>query len=439
MSALADYYAALAAKTGAESVLPGAQAQLLGQQALLTGAQARELPLTSASERALQAQQGGLFGAEAGRNRALAAEQEAQTGFLGRAGREALIRGIYASGRASLNNPAPRLVAPGTLTPSTQSQTTRSIFDDEAQSTRRQFGGLPNFNMGSEDIMPQNYDQGTHTVPGEGDGSHDTVPATLAPGEAVLNRGAAELTGRMLIKHLNDLGARMMAASGHTPDGMKGMPAPRAKAGKDKAGYAQGTDTVPSPQSELLQGMNSPLAQGARSIQNPSSGGQAIVDKLRGNTGYAQGTDNVPPAPQSELLQGMASPLAQGARSIQNPSSGGQSLVDKLRGNKNMGDENVQNYAMGTEYVAPLQGTTEYAIKANLSETGMSPGKGMPKAKGYAKGTAKVKKGRGGGKRMRPTTSAGPGLMPQAPMGDESQMPMDPRLMALMQAAGSQQ
>jgi hypothetical protein len=51
---------------------------------------------------------------------------------------------------------------------------------------------------------------GTAKVPGKGDGTKDTVKAKLAPGEAVLNKAAAEGMGRGLIAALNMAGARKM-------------------------------------------------------------------------------------------------------------------------------------------------------------------------------------------------------------------------------------
>lgn len=51
---------------------------------------------------------------------------------------------------------------------------------------------------------------GTARVPGKGDGTKDTVKAKLAPGEAVLNKGAAEHLGRGLIAALNKHGAAKM-------------------------------------------------------------------------------------------------------------------------------------------------------------------------------------------------------------------------------------
>lgn len=54
------------------------------------------------------------------------------------------------------------------------------------------------------------FKKGTAKVPGKGDGTKDTVNAKLAPGEAVLNKAAAEHMGRGLIEALNKLGAEKM-------------------------------------------------------------------------------------------------------------------------------------------------------------------------------------------------------------------------------------
>lgn len=54
------------------------------------------------------------------------------------------------------------------------------------------------------------FAKGTAKVPGKGDGTEDTVPTMLAPGEAVLNKHAAESLGRGFIDALNKVGAQKM-------------------------------------------------------------------------------------------------------------------------------------------------------------------------------------------------------------------------------------
>ena len=58
---------------------------------------------------------------------------------------------------------------------------------------------------------------GLSKVPGKGNPGVDKVPAVLAPGEAVLNQGAANHMGRGAIAALNALGAHAMAAQGTPP------------------------------------------------------------------------------------------------------------------------------------------------------------------------------------------------------------------------------
>lgn len=52
--------------------------------------------------------------------------------------------------------------------------------------------------------------RGLTKVPGKGSGHVDTQPMKLAPGEAVLNKAAAEHLGRGVIKALNALGRQKM-------------------------------------------------------------------------------------------------------------------------------------------------------------------------------------------------------------------------------------
>ena len=76
---------------------------------------------------------------------------------------------------------------------------------------------------------------GANRVPGQGTGKVDTVPAMLAPGEAVLNKHAAETIGRARIAAANAKGARKMGLH-------KGMPLPPARAVPH---FASGTVEVP--------------------------------------------------------------------------------------------------------------------------------------------------------------------------------------------------
>ena len=73
----------------------------------------------------------------------------------------------------------------------------------------------PGFVRGAASVHPgypfgAGYLFGATAVPGQGSGAVDTVPAMLAPHEAVLNQAAADLMGRGRIAALNAQGVRQM-------------------------------------------------------------------------------------------------------------------------------------------------------------------------------------------------------------------------------------
>lgn len=381
MSALADYYSAKANEANAAAALAQQQGGLIGRQTSEVGANA-------AADRFRTTSQGQSSLADAVRNieegRQIAPNAEvarrhtgAQTAQIGSETVGQNIKNTYlpASLRTGLRSTEATTRYNSALT---QEHGLFSNTPDEGLTRQPDpYGTEPEqFNMGTEDTSMYNYDHGEEMVPGEGDGSEDTVHSMLAPGEAVINKGGADVPGvRDLVRFLNDLGAKHMAAAGHAPDGMKGMPARDAKPGSAKT-------------------------------PNGKPVGAAMGDEKM-TPGYVTGTQQVPqgPATQSDIAAGMNSPLAAsgGPRPGYQAPSGGQQLVNQFRGNgRAMGDEDVQNYSMGIEYVPypakgdnMAQGTTQFAEDANLSDTGMqgggkrTPGKGMPK---YAKGTSKVGK-----------------------------------------------
>jgi hypothetical protein len=63
---------------------------------------------------------------------------------------------------------------------------------------------MPNYPFGA------GYMFGANEVPGQGSGRTDTMPAMLAPHEAVLNKAAADLLGPVLIAALNSQGVKQM-------------------------------------------------------------------------------------------------------------------------------------------------------------------------------------------------------------------------------------
>lgn len=66
------------------------------------------------------------------------------------------------------------------------------------------------FATGTESVPEVNLKKGTPKVPGKGSPKVDSVPAKLAPGEAVLNAPAADMAGRGLIAALNKVGAQKL-------------------------------------------------------------------------------------------------------------------------------------------------------------------------------------------------------------------------------------
>lgn len=73
------------------------------------------------------------------------------------------------------------------------------------------YTGLPEItDTGVTTTRRPGFAKGTARVPGKGSGKVDTVPAKLAPGEAVLNKAAADAMGRGLIAKANAAGAKKM-------------------------------------------------------------------------------------------------------------------------------------------------------------------------------------------------------------------------------------
>lgn len=104
----------------------------------------------------------------------------------------------------------------------------KSVTDQPAAPGGNSFLDLIRGQYHAEGTADVSYRAGATKVPGKGSGKVDTVPAMLAPHEAVLNKGAAEHMGRDNITKLNKIGLAKM--------GMVG------KGGKP--GYAMGTPNV---------------------------------------------------------------------------------------------------------------------------------------------------------------------------------------------------
>ena len=92
--------------------------------------------------------------------------------------------------------------------------------------------------MAQQNAPAQSFKAGTAKVPGKGSSKVDSVPAKLAPGQAVLNAAATAHVGHGLINHLNKMGAQQMGM----PPGGPAQPTPA----NGPPGFADGTgDTTP--------------------------------------------------------------------------------------------------------------------------------------------------------------------------------------------------
>lgn len=173
-----------ASKTAAEataSIAPSTVSENLSRAGYYS-AQAADIPLMSESVRDLNAAQ--ALG--------LRAEAQTKTPYT-----EGQIAGATFS---SLGMPSTKTSRPVTLEDVLRSSQTPTVNLEPTK---------PLSKLGTDD-EGQGFAKGIAKVPGKGDGTKDTVPAKLAPGEAVLNKAAAQSMGRGLIAALNAAGARKM-------------------------------------------------------------------------------------------------------------------------------------------------------------------------------------------------------------------------------------
>ncbi|MDR3427799.1 hypothetical protein [Silvimonas sp.] len=197
-----------------------AQAGLMGAQGAYYGAEAQTLP--------------GFRNALSGYYQGMGAAEQAQAGLLG-ANTQQTLHGlgpgnednywIAQSMRPGFTAGQQRLggdngSSDGVTT--TPVGTPRSVMDNGSYPSQSQ--GVTSIGTGAV----SKYAKGTAKVPGKGKPNKDTVPAMLAPGEAVLNQGAADHVGRNLIDVLNAIGAHKMAQQGNPPPGPGGAPVPAA-------------------------------------------------------------------------------------------------------------------------------------------------------------------------------------------------------------------
>ena len=258
-----------------------------------------------------------------------------------------------------------------------------------------------NFAMGTDRVNAMN---GKTSVPGkmppQGQNT-DVTPANLTPGEAVLNRGAAEHLGRDVIDVLNAIGNIKMQGD----KGAVSTPGPVTKAPTDSEngvkgycmggvpGYAQGTgdigsriggmpgpgggywgpngDTPPAPGSNTgirnsvpgMGGVPRPAPASGPAKPAPSimgyADGMSDIPEPGAAVGYADGTSDV-----------MARTHADAARNSQAGGSGevGRDKPAKVTAGKptdsDKGEESTKGYAKGTAKV-PGKGAKKPAAGAS--------------------------------------------------------------------------
>ena len=192
----------------AQSSQTQANAAMLGAQGTssVNFANAGQVAANAAAMRALQGAQGGQLGSEANLNNANALEVAKNAASLRAAQAAAAFRDDASSDSILYNTDFTRRknVAVGNDAGDANGVSVQ-------QSANREGAGPP---IGSEYDPNQpttvSHARGMVRVPGKGDGKTDKVKAILAPGEAVLNKGAADHLGRGGIAALNAIGRAKM-------------------------------------------------------------------------------------------------------------------------------------------------------------------------------------------------------------------------------------
>lgn len=184
--------------------------QLNATNSLLSRAQANNLNARTPAQAALEAAQARLYGAQA-----TGAENDNELGtiadvyglssqiapYLTPTPEDIIAHPRYSSffGPRAIGQPvkvdstlpAPNMTTISKITPT--GTTTQDVLNEDYTNSSR---------LG--------FKKGIARVPGKGDGTKDTVKAKLAPGEAVLNKAAANHMGRGLIAMMNKMGAQKM-------------------------------------------------------------------------------------------------------------------------------------------------------------------------------------------------------------------------------------
>lgn len=295
----------VAADHAAQRGLQNSQAGEAGQRGRLAGAQAGQVGLNDAAQRNLQGSQAGLYGM--------------QTKVLpGVSASENALRAAQAGGIDTAAQVASQGLGLSTLggnvgdAPGSSNDDPTGAPGDTSEKDPTQGDS-----KGGKIKTEKQVLQGKANKPGP----TDTVPAMLTPGEAVLNKGAAEHYGSDVIDHMNRMGLlRMGAQSEHAA--IHGQPDPHAKPpaesdakkkgakGKMVAGGAAPTGNAPpvpvSPQPaggapHPLPGALPGFWQGTSAV-TPSSAGPGMIPWTQTPAPTMQGSTDLAVAPHYGTL-----------------------------------------------------------------------------------------------------------------------------------------
>ena len=413
-----------------------ARAEATRQQALLTGAQAGMVEPLARSSIALQGQQGVLESGQGGYYRTMSGAS-----------------GPFIFGGVGMPPP------PGTAAPT----------DPNAISTQFTGAGskIMGFRAGTADIgqpapkggtqsrpakpatsaktskQPLEARAGHNKVPGRGDGTVDTTHAMLAPGEAVLNKSAAEYLGRSTIDVLNHIGRIKMGLDTTSPagdssthqqavkPGQAQASQPGGDAGGEGMGYANGIPNVPAPGQMITSGtwtlpandtqsgsgIRASLGMGTPRVVNQPTSLPAKPGGLRGLLGFVDGTDNVPPPPSGATMAVAPLRLAMGTSDVPDPHLLGPSQAGRSMTVSQPGSDVMDRWNTGLPMYA--KGISKVPGKGSSSKGGAKPpGKGAGLTPGLMAAIL------GGG--MGAPPGGAPGGLPGAPppgLGPSMQMP----------------
>lgn len=411
-AALANAQAASVPRTTA------AQTNLMNTQAAVAPIDASSLADMRSASGMLARTQAGVLPAETGARIGLEDLQGRQLG------QEIGTRGNVNAGINALPNPWDRVRASAILA-SPGSFQLPSLFD-------------PNTNPGLSGVTPQlpqppldpaqlpggasggmgtvGFAKGTDAVPDqqelqaspETNGATDTVPALLTPGEAVLNKAAAEHVGRGLIQHLNNLGLTKMAGgqptsrdvSGGTSKETSREPSKRAPTAKDAG------KTASAPKSS--DGLSGKSGNGKAPTASRAPDSQRSKDAKGMPRKYAGGTDDITAynAGNQDRADDAGSRAANGFIGLNNGGGLGQNMGGWLSAAHTMltggggGDQSPMMQAptpaapTGPSNFTPLSApsgagfNTLQAPQSSFSP--LTPSAGMPRFQSFAAGVEEV-------------------------------------------------